>query len=200
LVAEDRCHLNGVALDSGRVRYVTAVAPTDAAEAWRERRRDGGCVLEVPAGRIVASGLSMPHSPRMDRGRLWLVESGTGHLGSINLATGTIDRLTFCPGYLRGLAFVGDFAVVGLSRPRHDRTFTGLALDDELTRRGEEAVCGLDVIDLRTGEVVHWLRLAEPVRELYDVAVLPGVVRPMALGFKTDEIERMVVAGEEGSL
>lgn len=200
LVAEDRCHLNGLAVDGGQVRYVTAVAATDTADAWRERRRDGGCVLEVPSGRVVASGLSMPHSPRVNGGRLWLLESGTGHLGSIDPATSVFERLTFCPGYLRGLAFTGDFAVVGLSRPRHDRTFTGLALDDELTRRGEEAVCGLDVIDLRTGEVAHWLRLADPVRELYDVAVLPGVVRPMALGFKTDEIERLVVAGEEATI
>src|SRR5438477_485169 len=30
LVAEDRCHLNGLALDGGRVRYVTVVAATDS--------------------------------------------------------------------------------------------------------------------------------------------------------------------------
>ena len=182
------------------MRYVTVVAATDTVDGWRERRRDGGCVLEVPSGRVVASGLSMPHSPRVYRGRLWLMESGTGHLGSVNPATGAFERLAFCPGYLRGLAFSGDYAVVGLSRPRHDRTFTGLALDDELTRRGAAAECGLHVIDVRTGAVAHWLRLDGPVSELYDVAVLPGAVRPMALGFKTDEIQRLVVAGEQAAL
>src|SRR5947208_10716274 len=149
----------------------------------------------MPYGEVVARGLSKPHAPGVRGGTLWVLNSGTGFLGSIDRTHGTFVPLTFCPGYLRGLAFAGDFAVVGLSRPRHDCTFTGLALDDELTRRGVEAVCGLNVIDLRTGEVAHWLRLAEPVRELYDVAVLPDVVRPMALGFKTDEIERLVVAG-----
>jgi hypothetical protein len=38
------------------------------------------------------------------------------------------------------------------------------------------------------------------VRELYDVAVLPGAARPMALGLKTDEIQRIIAVGEAGSL
>src|SRR5262249_28749380 len=104
------------------------------------------------------------------------------------------------PGYLRGLTFVGDYAVVGLSRPRHDKTFGGLALDEELARRGAEARCGLHVIDLRSGDSPHWLRLEGMVTELYDVVALPGVVRPMALGFKTDEIQRAIAVGDEGSL
>ena len=36
------------------------------------------------------------------------------------------------------------------------------------------------------------------MRELYDVVVLPGVVRPMAFGFKTDEIQRILTMGEGG--
>jgi hypothetical protein len=48
--------------------------------------------------------------------------------------------------------------------------------------------------------VAHWLRLEGMVRELYDVAVLPGVVRPMALGFKTDEIQRLLTVGAAGAL
>jgi uncharacterized protein (TIGR03032 family) len=90
--------------------------------------------------------------------------------------------------------------VVGLSRPRHDKTFGGLALDEELTRRGAEARCGLHVIDLRSGDCPHWVRLEGMVSELYDVVVLPGVIRPMALGFKTDEIQRAIAVGDERSL
>ena len=82
-----------------------------------------------------------------------------------------------------GLAFVGDYAVVGLSRPRQDKTFGGLALETELAKRGADARCGLLVIDLRGGDVVHWLRVEDMVHELYDVAVLPGVCQPMVLGF-----------------
>jgi uncharacterized protein (TIGR03032 family) len=200
LAAEDRCHLNGLALVDGRPRYVTAVSRTDVIDGWRDRRVDGGVVLSVPDGQVIASGLSMPHSPRWHKGRLWLHNSGAGEFGSVDLITGRFVPLTFCPGYLRGLAFVGDYAVVGLSRPRHDKTFGGLPLEAELAKRGAEARCGLFFIDLRTGDVAHWLRVEGMVRELYDVAVLPQVTRPMALGFKSDEIQRIVAIGPNGSL
>jgi hypothetical protein len=48
------------------------------------------------------------------------------------------------------------------------------------------------VIDLKSGDVVQWLRIEGVVQELYDVVTLPGVNRPMALGFKTDEIRRTI--------
>jgi uncharacterized protein (TIGR03032 family) len=200
LTAEDRCHLNGLALEEGRCRYVTAVSTTNVADGWRERRRDGGVVLEVPTSRVVAAGLSMPHSPRLYRGELWLLNSGIGFFGRIDRARGQFEGVTFCPGYLRGLAFVGDYAVVTLSRPRHDKTFGGLALDEELARHGGEALCGLQVIDLRSGAVVHWMRLQGMVSELYDVVVLPGVIRPMAFGLRTDEIQRTIAIGDEENL
>jgi uncharacterized protein (TIGR03032 family) len=200
LAAEDRCHLNGLALDDGRPRFATAVSVSDVVDGWREGRRDGGVVLEIPSGRVVVSGLSMPHSPRLYRGRLWLLNSGTGHFGSVDLDGGRFEPLTFCPGYLRGLAFVGDYAVVGLSRPRDDQTFSGMELDAELAKRGAQARCGLLIIDLKSGDSVHWLRVEGVVRELYDVAVLPDVTRPMALGFKTEEIQRMIAIGAPRAL
>jgi uncharacterized protein (TIGR03032 family) len=200
LAPEDRCHLNGLAMEDGRPRYVTVVSRSDVADGWRDRRRDGGCVLEVPGGRVVAEGLSMPHSPRVHRGRLWLLNSGTGMIGSIDPSSYTFVPLAFCPGYLRGLAFAGDYAVVGLSRPRHDKTFGGLALEDELAKRGAEPRCGLHVIDLRSGDTVHWVRIEGLVRELYDVAVLPGVTRPNLLGIKSDEIHRILSLGPEEPL
>ena len=200
LAAEDRCHLNGLAVEDGVARYVTAVSASDVTDGWRDRRRAGGIVLDVRENRIIASGLSMPHSPRIHQNRLWLLNSGTGHLGTLDATAGTFAPLAFCPGYARGLAFVGDYAVLGLSRPRHDKTFGGLELDEALTAKGTEARCGIHVVDLRSGDTVHWLRLEGMVSELYDVAVLPGVVRPMALGFKSDEVQRLLTMGPQGAL
>ncbi len=200
LAAEDRCHLNGLALVDGKVAYVTVVSPSDVADGWRDRRQDGGCVLEVPSGRVVAQGLSMPHSPRVYRGRLWVLNSGTGMFGSIDLPNGSFVPLTFCPGYLRGLSFVGDYAIVGLSRPRRDKTFGGLALEQTLAERGAEARCGLYVIDLRTGDTAHWVRVEGMVSELYDVAVLSRVHRPTLFGFKNDDIQRTISIGDAGAL
>ncbi len=195
LAAEDRCHLNGLAMESGRPAYVTAVSRSDVADGWRDRRRDGGTVIDVRTDDVVAEGLSMPHSPRIHRGQLWVLNSGRGFLGRIDRERGTFEPVTFCPGYLRGLAFSGDFAVVGMSQARENKTFTGLELDENLAQRDAEPRCGLAVIDLRTGDMVHWLAIEGIVRELYDVVVLPGVVRPMALGFKTDEIRRTISLG-----
>lgn len=192
LVGEDRCHLNGLALVNGQPRYASLASATNVIDGWRDRRRNGGQVLEVPSGQVVVSGLSMPHSPRWYRDRLWLLEGGSGWFGYVDQARQRFEPVTFCPGFLRGLAFHGSFAFVGLSLPRHDKTFGGLALDDNLARNGAEPRCGLMVINLDTGTIVNWIRIEGQVSELYDVAVLPGVQRPMALGFKSDEIQRLI--------
>lgn len=192
LAAEDRCHLNGLAMRDGQPAYVTAVGQCDVADGWREHRASGGIVIDVQRNEVVCGGLSMPHSPRWHNGKLWLLNSGTGDFGYVDFASGRFEPLCFCPGYMRGLSFHGDFALVGLSKPRENKTFSGLALDDHLKSRNAEARCGIQVIDLRSGDIVHWLRIEGVVEELYDVVTLPRVRRPMALGFKTDEIRRVL--------
>jgi uncharacterized protein (TIGR03032 family) len=200
LAMEDRCHLNGLAMRDGKARYVTVVSPSDVVDGWRDRRTDGGCVIDVASGDVLVAGLSMPHSPRWYRDQLWVLHSGKGEFGRVNLNSGRFEPLAFCPGYLRGLAFAGDFAIVSLSKPRHDKTFGGLPLDGELKSRNAVAQCGLQIIDLRSGDIVHWLRAEGMVSELYDVVSLPGVCRPTALGFKTDEIHRLLTADQPGRL
>ena len=195
LAAEDRCHLNGLALRDGLPRYVTAVSQSDVADGWRDRRPDGGCVIDISSNEIILTGLSMPHSPRWYRDKLWLLNSGTGEFGYADIERGVFEPVAFCPGYMRGCAFSGDFAIVGLSKPRHNKTFSGLSLDDNLRAKEAEPRCGLVVIDIRNGDIVHSLRIEGVVEELYDVQVLPGVRRPMAIGFKTDEIRRVVTMG-----
>ena len=196
LAAEDRCHLNGMAMAEGRPTFVTAVARSDAADGWRDRLRDGGVVIHVESGEIVASGLSMPHSPRWHEGRLWLLNSGTGEFGFVDAQQGRFEPVAFCPGYARGLAFAGNHAVIGLSLARENRTFSGLALDEALQGRDVEPRCGLAVIDLASGDMIGWVRIEGVVRELYDVAALPGVSRPSAIGFKTDEVNRVISIDE----
>jgi len=198
LAAEDRCHLNGLAMDNGAPAYVTAVGKSDAHEAWRDHRRSGGIVMDVRSNEIVAEGLSMPHSPRMHQGKLWLLDSGNGNFGYVDLKHGKFEPVAFCPGYARGLTFSGNFAIVGLSKPRENKTFSGLALDDRLREKNIEARCQLQVIDLTSGDVVHSLRIDGIVSELYDVITLPGVRRPSVLGFKTDEIRRVISVGPAG--
>lgn len=196
LAAEDRCHLNGIAMRAGRPAFVTCVGETDVADGWRDNRGGGGVVIDVASNAIVCRGLSMPHSPRFHDGKLWVLNSGTGELGTVDLAKGRFQPMTFCPGYLRGLAFIGDHALVGLSEPRENRTFAGLPLHDLVAAAKVEPRCGVYVIDTRNGDIVHWLRIEGIVSELYDVVLLPGIARPSMVGFRNEEIRRMVSVDE----
>ncbi len=200
LAAEDRCHLNGLAMEKGMPKYVTAVSQSDAHEGWRDHRETGGIVIDVAKNKIVCEGLSMPHSPRMYKGELYVLNSGTGEFGKVDVKKGKFQPIAFCPGYTRGLTFVNDFAIVGLSKCRQNRTFSGLKLDDNLQDKKVEARCGLQIIDLKTGDLVHSLKIEGIIEELYDVVALPDAIRPMALGFKTDEIRRMITIEDEGKL
>jgi len=188
LAAEDRCHLNGLAMDAGQPAYVTCLSRTNVFEGWREKRRDGGVVLEVPTGEVVAEGLSMPHSPRLHQGTLWMLQAGTGEFGRIDRDTGKFEPICFLPGFARGLSFVGDHAVIGISRPRENRTFEGLVLNERLEAEGVSAQCAICVVNLHTGDIEHRLEIGGIVEEIYDVNLLPNVIRPMVLGFRNDEI------------
>lgn len=196
LAAEDRCHLNGMAMDNGAPRFVTAASVSDVADGWRDKRTGGGVIIDVMSNEIVCQGLSMPHSPRLHNGALWVLNSGTGEFGWVDVATRTFVPVAFCPGYVRGLTFAGGCAVIGLSLPRDNRTFQGLPLDAALDAKGTEARCGVIMVDLVTGDTVACVLLEGAVRELYDVAFLPGIRQPSAIGFKTDEITRLIAVDE----
>lgn len=190
LVPEDRCHLNGLAMRDGKPAYVTMVSQSDTFDGWRDGRRDQGLVMDVETNEIICSGLSMPHSPRWHGGKLYLHNSGTGEFGFVDLSKGAFEPITFCPGYLRGLAFMGNVAVVGMSLPRDNKTFSGLALDDALAQRKMNPRAGLYFIDLSTGAVMHTINFDGIVTELYDVAILPGVRQPALLGPTSQEVRR----------
>ena len=93
LAAEDRCHLNGLALENGRPRFVTCLGESDTQDGWRPGKAAGGCLIDVPSGQIVVRGLSMPHSPRIHQGRVWLLESGRGRLVVADPGTGQVETV-----------------------------------------------------------------------------------------------------------
>lgn len=176
LAAEDRCHLNGLAVAGGTPRYVTALAETDTAAGWRSALATGGCLLEVPSSRVIARGLSVPHSPRIHAERLFLLQSGLGRLDVVEAETGRVEAVAELPGVPRGLALHGDFAWIGLSRARP--TLTGVPI----VAQRDALKCGLAVVDLRTGRSVAELEFQSGVEEIFDVQVLPGITFPYLSG------------------
>jgi uncharacterized protein (TIGR03032 family) len=174
LAAEDRCHLNGLAVVDGAPKFVTVLGTTDDANGWRERKADGGALLDVPSGEVVAGGLSMPHSPRWHDGRLWVLESGRGALGVVDVETGAVECIAEVPGFARGLTFAGRYALIGLSRVR-EHTFDGLPLTRDRT---DELQCGVWIVDTETGQSVGRLTFDGLVQEIFEVALLPGLRYP----------------------
>jgi uncharacterized protein (TIGR03032 family) len=169
LEPSDRCHLNGLCIVDNRVRFVTALAATDTPAGWREHKGKGGLLIDVASGEFVASGLSMPHSPRWHDGRMWVLESGKGALSTIDLATGRVETVVELPGFTRGLAFAGHYAFIGLSQVR-ESVFGGLPLTERLAER----VCGVWVVDVRAGRIAGFLRFEGQIQEIFDLAFLPA--------------------------
>jgi uncharacterized protein (TIGR03032 family) len=172
IVAEDRCHLNGIAMEDGRVRYVTGLARSDTAEGWRATKSDGWLADAARADGAGLSGLHQPHSPRLHEGALWLLESAKGILGRVS--GGRVETVCRHRGYPRGLTFHDGLALVGLSLERRDGDFDDTPLGERLSTEGAAPECGVDIVDPVRGERLHWLRFDTGVRELFDVAVLPG--------------------------
>ena len=191
IVAEDRCHLNGLAMEDGEPAFVTAVSKSDTIDGWRDRRADGGVVIDVKTNKVVTDGLSMPHSPQVYRGELYVLNSGTGELLKIDRETGEKTVICFCPGFTRGLSFHNGFAVIGLSRPRYKR-FEGLELDAKLEAADSDPWTGVQIINLATGSVAEWFRIDGAVAEIYDTAVVPGVACGMSLGLGAGELATFV--------
>jgi uncharacterized protein (TIGR03032 family) len=178
LAAEDRCHLNGLAMVDGAPKYVTALAETDTPQGWRADKAKSGCLIDVASGATVARGFAMPHSPRVHRGRVWMLHSGAGQLVLVDPQSGKPQTAAELPGYTRGLALYDRFAFVGLSKIRETSTFGGMPIAD----RRAELKCGVGVVDLGTGRLAAHLEFVTGVEEIFDVQVLPGARCPALSG------------------
>lgn len=193
LLPGDNCHLNGLAVRDGRVRYVTALGETNTPGGWRENKRNGGILMDVDSKEIIARGLSMPHSPRWYQDQLWLLESGEGTLGRVDLATGKYEPIVELPGFTRGLSFIGPLAFVGLSQVRESATFSGIPLVEKLDKR----TCGVWVVNVETGQTVAFCQFEEGVQEIFAVEVLSGIRFPDLINHDAELIGRSYVLGDE---
>lgn len=189
LAAEDRCHLNGLALVDGKPGFVTALGTSDVRDGWRADKPQGGCIIDVASGEFVTQGLSMPHSPRWHDGELLVLESGTGGIVLVDRATGRKDTLLQLPGFARGLAFAGRYAFVGLSKIRATSAMDGVPL----AAQKDDLRCGVAVVDLRMGELVGLVEFQSAVEEIFDVHVLPGIRFPEVVGFQKEEVHHTFV-------
>ena len=179
----DRCHLNGFCFKNGTPKYATALGETDTPEGWRSNKATGGILMDIETNEVLLRGLSMPHSPRWHRERLWLLESGNGSLVRVDLTNRTLETVTSLPGFTRGLEFWGNLAFIGLSQVRETAVFTGMPIT-----KLPERICGVWVVNVETGETVAFLKFTGGVQEIFALSVLPTIQFPE------------IIEGDEGLL
>lgn len=161
VVAEDRCHVNGIALDeNGNLKYVTALGTGNKKESWRIEPVKG-CVIDVKSGRAIVDNLRMPHSPRIYQNQLWVCDSMRGELSIIDVKSKKRYPFVRLDAFVRGLAFWEDWAIVGLSKMRYAKGSWITAGDR----------CGLAAVNLKTANIDAVLTLKYD--EIFDVQILP---------------------------
>lgn len=165
----DRCHLNGLAVRDGEVRYVSALGTSDEPGGWRKNKTSGGVIIDIKEDRIVRDSLSMPHSPRWYANKLWYLESGKGGVVAFDPVTGEDALRLTLPGFTRGIDFFGPYAFVGISQVRETAVFSDL----EITRSQPVRDSGVWVIDVRNGETVAFLKFTGGVQEIFAVSIVP---------------------------
>lgn len=170
----DRCHLNGLGMVDGKPKYVTALGETNAPTGWRDNKRNGGIIIDVPSGEIVARNLSMPHSPRWHNGQLWVLESGKGTLSIVDLKTGKHEAVATVPGFTRGLDFWGPLAFIGLSQVRETAVFSGIPITEQNIERNS----GVWIINIEIGQVIAFVKFEDALQEIFAVQILQGIVGP----------------------
>lgn len=181
LVSEDRCHLNGMALQNGEPTFVTALGTGDTRQSWRNDITKGGVLIHVPTNEIVTKGLAMPHSPRFYKEDLMVLLSAAGEFGKIDTKTGKYETITKLDAFVRGLAIVGDYAFIGVSKLRQNSsTFKHL----EIAKLSNWA--GVSVVHIPTGAIVSQLKYQASVDEIYDIQILPNALRPGILNTYTE--------------
>ncbi|MCB9360784.1 MAG: TIGR03032 family protein [Flavobacteriales bacterium] len=176
LTSEDRCHLNGLAMVNEKPKYVTALGKTNTPQGWRENIVSGGMLMDIDTNEIILDGLAMPHSPRMYNNELYLLLSASGEFVKVNVAEKNFEVIKRFDGFCRGLSIYNDYAFVGFSKLRkNSSTFAKLSFSEKAN------FSGIKIIHIPTKAEVGEIKYQTSVDEIYEVAVLPNMIRPNIL-------------------
>lgn len=168
IMPDDRCHLNGLAVENGKPKYVSMFSSTDIAEGWRNISTNAGLIMDIESGEIVTNNLTMPHTPRVINGKLYVLQSAGGTLSEVDTNTGKCNTVKNLGRYIRGMAFYKGFLFIAFSKIRENSSsFSHLPI----AATSHEA--GIAVIHFASGNVVGEIKYQNSVEEIYDLQVLP---------------------------
>jgi len=191
LTPDDKCHMNGLAMLGEDPIYVTALGSGDTPQSWRTGVLNGGIVMHIPTGEIIATGLSMPHSPRIYDDKLYVLCSAAEKLIHIDPNSGKTTDVCHIPGFVRGIAKIGDYIFVASSKLRKNASiFKDLAI----AQRAQKST--IHAIHLPTGAVIAQLMYHASVDEIYDLQILEGMRRPNILNTISPAHKNIVITKE----
>lgn len=188
LAPGDRCHLNGMTMKDGLPKYVTALGKSDKPGGWRDNKLKGGILMDVETNEILLEGLAMPHSPRLVGDDIFYLQSADGELWKYHVPSKSNERICDVPGFARGMSFYQNFLFIGLSKIREDSKDFG-----KMPIASKNPIAGVAIVNLRTRRVEGLLEYKNAVKELYDVHILPGIMRPNILNTLGDLHTRAII-------
>lgn len=173
LTSEDKCHLNGMALENGTPKFISALGQGDTYQSWRDNITKGGVIIDFDSREVMSKGLPMPHSPRIYNGKLYTLLSAAQKLVEVDLQSGQITDVAHIPGFVRGMARKDDFLFISTSKLRkNSSTFAQLNIEESANH------ATISVIHLPTGSIVAQLKYLQSVDEIYDIQIIEDVRRP----------------------
>lgn len=177
----DLCHLNGMVIKDGVPKYTTALGTSTTPGGWRENIVNGGVLIDVETNEIILDELAMPHSPKLYNGDLYLLTSASGEFLKVDVENKSAEVIKQFDGFCRGLSIFKDYAFIGFSKLRkNSSTFAKLKFSDKAN------FAGIKIVHLPTKAEVGEIIYETSVDEIYEVAVLEGMMRPNILNTVND--------------
>lgn len=191
LQPDDCCHLNGMAIINDKLKYLTALGQSSEAKGWRPTKANGGVLIDGESNTLILEKLSMPHSPRIYKEGLFVLLSGTGELVRVDPNKNSYEVIHRFDGFVRGMDRIGDFLFIGLSKLRTTSKSFG-----DLPIASRSLMAGVAAFHLPTAKVVGVMKYETSVEEIFDVKVMPGVVRPGILSIEKEDHDGVISTPE----
>lgn len=130
-----------------------------------------GVIFSGKTREVIARGLTRPHSARFMADQLWVDNSGYGQVGIVE--SGGFEPVCSLEGWTRGLAFLGNWGIVGTSRviPKFSHYAPGLKV--------EKSQCGVHWFEPKSGKI-HGSLIWPSGNQIFAIDWLP---RNLSSGF-----------------
>ena len=182
---QDNIHINSMTMINGALHISAFGKKVD--DNWKSTKK--GYCLNIENNEYLAEGIFHPHTLLEINGNAIVCESQTGSLWLKKEGSDSINKQIELGGYIRGLAFDGEYYYVGRSADRKVSRSTGKA-NVKINESKTSALLKLD----KNFELIEEFSLEGLCSEIYDILHLANIkVKPEdTLRIRTSQLERRV--------